>query len=118
MAKIYERTVVPANPGWRVMYIWPEEEGTGENSHYAYEDIIAWEIERQAGPIGREGDASYYVTPILCSGQPSEGNTWCIAMPNGKYDFPYDRIVDNLELALQHAGEKYDKEQEINRLLT
>jgi hypothetical protein len=108
-----EVTIVPATPDWNVAILisGSENKETGEKqpSYFALDPIIAWQIVRDERPYHPDAQCSPGetcvtgdVTPITTEGLSCESNPWAIKRPDGKFEIPYDRTIENEAEAIEY----------------
>jgi hypothetical protein len=90
MADVIEsRTIIAAYPGF-LLVTYFELTDHPDDSHFDYQEIIGWEVERSEGPyaarLNKPGTWVHVnVTPVTLDGTPFH-NPWCIKTPAGKFD--------------------------------
>jgi hypothetical protein len=104
--KIYNRTVVPAPPGWYVAVLvvggtdgketWPDR--------LDLDPIIAWEIERTEQDYHPSANrppgiraVHHSVIPLTLEGNHETRSDWCVKTPDGKFEFVHVASFDKEE---------------------
>lgn len=108
MQKIENVQIIPAQSGWQVAFYIEGDETHA--SSFAYDDIVAWRIDKDTNrdgepiihspiPITVEGEIAYWT------------NLWCIKLPTGMYCRPEDGTYRTETFALQAIDAEVAKEK-------
>lgn len=104
--------VVPARGGYFLASFWCETETS--KAGFLFEEIIAWEVEREEGPYHPSAKTpgtwlSRIVTPIIIDMSADPGNDWAVKCPDGSFVIPADRAFENERDCLDYFIKQHKK---------